>query len=195
MKKILLLGMLVFLPLFAQEKESAAEAKEKAKQEQEEKLVPWKWANFVILAVFLGFVATKQLGAAFRAKSEDIRKGIADASAMKAESEKKIAEIDRRVNALGVEVEKIRTNSASEMQREGERIRQETAAAIAKLEQQSAFEVEALGKAARRELKDYASELALKQAEDRLRAQMNATSEGALIDNFITDLSRQGSRN
>ena len=194
MAKILLITLLTFLPVFAQES-AEAKAKAEAKEAAEAKLEPWKWANFAILAVFLGYMATKHLGAEFREKSEEIRKGIADAAAQQADAERKIAEIDRRVSALGAEVEKIRTESASEMQREGERIRKETAAAIAKVEQQANFEVETAGKVARHQLRDYASDLALKQAEERLRSQLNATSEGALIDNFISDLARQGSKN
>ena len=110
------------------------------------------------------------------------------------DAEGRAAEIDARVNALGVEVEKIRSQSSEEMQRESERIRRDTADAIAKIEQQAKVEVESLGIAAQRELKEYAANLALNLAEERLRARMNSAAEGALIDNFLDDLSREGSK-
>ena len=191
MRKLLIIGLFALLPAFAQEG-----GKSEAKEAPDETLVLLKWANFIILAGGLGYLAKKHLAPIFRDKSEEIRKGIADAQALKADADKKIAEIERRVNSLGTEIEKFRTEHAAEMKIEGERIRQETAAAIAKAEQQAAFEVESAGKLARKELKEYAANLAVDQAEQRLRAQLNGSStEGTLIDNFISDLAQRGSKN
>jgi F-type H+-transporting ATPase subunit b len=131
----------------------------------------------------------------FKTRSEEISKGIAEARAMKADAEKRAAAIDKRVSALGSEVEKLRSESAAEMQKEGERIRQETAVAIAKVEHQAELEIEAAAKGARRDLREYAAKLALDMAEQRLRSKMDAASEGRLIDGFVTDLNRQGSSN
>ena len=193
MRKLLLILMLALAPFAIQAQEEAAKEGEHA--EGEAGLEKWKWANFAILAVLLGSLAAKQLGGLYRTHTEDIRKGIADAQAMKADAEKRIAAINQRVNALDEEIDKIRAESAGEMQREGARIAQETKAAIAKAEQQAAQEIDSAGKLARRDLKEYAAMLALQQAEERIRAQMNAASEGALIDNFVGDLARQGSKN
>ncbi len=81
------------------------------------------------------------------------------------------------------------------MQQEGERIRQETAKQLGHLEHQARQEIEAAGKVARRELKDYAAKLALDLAEQRVRARLNAGTETALVDGFIHDLQRQESKN
>jgi hypothetical protein len=37
--------------------------------------------------------------------------------------------------------------------------------------------------------------LALKLAEDRVRAKLDSTSEAALVDGFVAELGRQGSKN
>ena len=55
------------------------------------------------------------------------------------------------------------------MQQEAERIRQETAQQIARLDAKAAQEIEAAGKTARRDLKEYAAKLALELAEQRIR--------------------------
>jgi F0F1-type ATP synthase membrane subunit b/b' len=77
------------------------------------------------------------------------------------------------------------------MQQEGERIGRETAAELKKIEERAAVEIESAGKAARRQLKEYAAELALGMAEERLRARMDSAAESALVDNFARDLEQQ----
>ena len=42
---------------------------------------------------------------------------------------------------------------------------------------------------------EYAAELALGLAEERLRGQMDNAKESALVDDFVRDLERQGSQN
>jgi F0F1-type ATP synthase membrane subunit b/b' len=81
------------------------------------------------------------------------------------------------------------------MQQESERIRQETAAQIARLEQKAEQEIESAGKTARRELKNYAAKLALDLAEQRVRTRLDAHTEQAMIDGFLEDLERQDAQN
>jgi len=59
------------------------------------------------------------------------------------------------------------------------------------LEHLAQQEIEAAGKIARRELKEYAARLALDLAGQRVRARLNAGTEAALADGFIQDLQRQ----
>lgn len=81
------------------------------------------------------------------------------------------------------------------MEREGERIRQETVTQIGKVKDKVQVEIESAAKAARRELRLYASELALDLAAQRVRGRLDQNTEGALIDNFIGDLKKQESTN
>jgi F0F1-type ATP synthase membrane subunit b/b' len=55
-------------------------------------------------------------------------------------------------------------------------------------------ELDSVGKTARRQLKEYAAELALGLAEERLRGHMDKTTESALVDDFVRDLERQASQ-
>ena len=99
------------------------------------------------------------------------------------------------MKSLGGDIEKFRTESAKEMAQEGERIRMETVAQIQRIGDQAAMEIESAGKLARRELRQYSSELALKLAEERLRAKLDGPADAALVDGFVADLGRQGSKN
>jgi len=202
MKRLLLVAVLAFLPLAAQEK-AVNEEKSEGSHKSTEKSEPspiWKWANFVILAAGLGYLMSKHLPPFFTSRTGEIQKGIAEAQEMKRDAEKRAAEMEAKLKALGADIENFRTNAAVEMKLESERIRQDTAAQIQRLEDQSAVEIESATKTARRELKEYAANLALELAEQRIRTRLDGPTEAALVDGFVSDLStqvpnKQGSNN
>jgi F-type H+-transporting ATPase subunit b len=156
-----------------------------------EPAVGWKWANFVLLVVGLGYLIAKTLPPLFKSRTEEIQKGIAEARAIKQDADKRAAEVAARTATLGADIERFRVEAKSEMQQEGERIRQETAAQIARLEQQAQQEIEMSGKIARRELKSFAAKLSLDLAEQRVRERLDAKTEQGLVDAFIQDLERE----
>jgi F-type H+-transporting ATPase subunit b len=159
----------------------------------------WRWINFAILAVGLGYLLVKNLPPFFHARTSLIQKEISEAQKAKQDSDQRAAAIDKRVSGLGAEIEAFRVQSRAEMEREGERIRQETAAQIRKINDQAQIEIESAGKTARREVRLYAANLALDLAAQRIRGRLDADKsagmEAALVDNFIRDLKRQESKN
>lgn len=173
----------------------AQEAEKAGSTEKSEPGIAWKWANFVILAVGLGYLVNKHLPPFFRSRTAEIQQGITEAQQIKRDAEARAAQVEARLQKLGDDIEQFRTQSREEMQQEGERIRQETAKQLGHLEHQARQEIESAGKVARRELKDYAAKLALDLAEQRVRARLNAGTETALVDGFIHDLQRQESKN
>jgi F-type H+-transporting ATPase subunit b len=191
MKRLLLIPLFAVATLVAQERPvPAGEATEKTSE-----VSPiWKWANFAILAVGLGYLMGKHLPPLFASRTKEIQKGISESQQMKLDAERRSAEMDARLNALGADIEKFRTQSAAEMQQEGERISRETAAQIKKIEQQATVEIESVGKSTRRQLKEYAAELAMGLAEERLRARIDGATESALVDDFVRDLEREASQ-
>lgn len=103
--------------------------------------------------------------------------------------------MDARLSTLGADIEKFRTQSKIEMEQEGQRIRQETAHQIEKLQRQAEQEIESAGNLATRELREYAAKLALDLAEQRIRTRLDAGTEAGLVDDFTKDLQQQGSKN
>jgi len=192
MKRLLLIPVFAAATLLAQEP-AEHNASEPAEHSSEPSPV-WKWANFAILAAGLGYLMAKHLPALFTSRTNEIQKGISESQQMKLDAERRSAEMDARLNSLGADIERFRTQSAAEMKQEGERIARETAAQMKKIEQQGAVEIESAGKTARRQLKEYAAELALGMAEERLRAQINGAVESALVDGFGRDLQRQAAQ-
>ncbi len=157
-------------------------------QETGDENMTWKWANFAILAVGVGYAVAKFLPPLFRSRTAEIQKGISEAQQIKRDAEKRAADVDARLKSLGAEIEKFRTQARSEMEQEAARIREETARQIAKMRQQAQAEIETAGKVVSRELQAYAARLSLDLAEQRIRARLNPTAEKALVDGFVADL-------
>ncbi len=196
MKRALLFLVLTAGAAFAQE---SAKPENKAHEgesgEAGDKFIGWKWANFAILAAGAGYLISKSAPAFFRSRTDSIQKGIAEAQQVKRDAEQQAAATAARLAALGADIEKFRIEARAEMQREGDRIQQETARHLDKVQEQAAAEIEAAGKIARRELKSYAAELALNLAERRIRGFLDPATEAALVEGFVNDLKKQESRN
>jgi len=153
----------------------------------------WKWINFAILAAGLGYLMGKMLPPYFRSRSIEIQRGIAEAQALKADAEKRVAQMEARLAALGEEIEKFRLQAHAEMEQEGKRIAEETARQLRRLQLQMELETETAAKTVRRELKTFAAKLALDLAEQRIRTRLDAPTEAGLIEDFVQDL--EASRN
>ena len=172
----------------------AAEAHgEAGKHEQADPMILWKWINFGLLAIGLGYLASQHLPAFFAGRTEEIQKGIAEARKLKSESDIKAAAMEQRMAKLGAEIESLRTHSTTEMASEGDRIRKETAISLAKLQAGAESELESITKAAKQELKNYSVQLAVGMAGDRIRAK--GGSEAGLFDRFLADLEKKGANN
>lgn len=180
-------------PAYAQEAGGHSGHAEGAAAEEPSMLL--RVLNFGILAVGLFLLARKAVPAMLQARTEQIQKDIAAAQQIKREADQRAAQMEARLEALGADIETFRRQAAEEMRQEGLRIQRETEAEIRHIEEQVAQEIELAGKSAARELRQYASELALKLAEQRLRARLDENTEGALIDAFVRELGQRGSRN
>jgi F-type H+-transporting ATPase subunit b len=178
MKRLLMLSLFTAAFCFAAE----------GSGESAEPSAVWKWANFLILAAGLGYLIAKNLPSFFQSRTSSIQKSIVEAQQAKLDAERRAAEMDARMNALGSEIDRFRSQAAAEMEKEGDRIRQETTEQIRKLERQAELEIESAGKSAQRELRVYAASLAVDLAEQRIRARLDPATDAALIEGFVRDL-------
>jgi len=184
-------------PFFAQEHaaetagEKAGEHAEAAEAEQMPNEIWWKWANFGILAIGLGYLIGKNAGPFFASRSAEIQKGITDAAAVKAEAEARAKEIESRISNLQGEIEALRKSSQAEIAAEGARISAETAQSIAKIQAQAEQEIATAAKNATLELKAQAAGLAMDMAEKQIRGRINAQTQDGLVDSFLQDLRQE----
>lgn len=194
-RRLALVALLVCVPVLAQEGHEGAAEHEGGESNAIEAPLYLKWINFGLLAVGLGYMLGKILPVAFKNRTESIQKDIAASQAAKKSADQRAAEMIARLNSLSAEIEAFKRESAEEMRQEGERIRQDTARQIGRVEAQATFEIENAGKTARRELSAHAAKLALQMAEERIRQGADPAADRAIVSAFVADLARQGAKN
>jgi F-type H+-transporting ATPase subunit b len=171
-------------------------SQEHAAEQHEDPLYVWKWVNFAILAGLLGFLAVKAGGPALRDRAAGISKDLEESRRIRAEAEARAVAIEKRISNLGDEINAFRADAKKEMESEAARIEDETKRTIAKMQGHARQEIESLAKHAENQLRDYAAQLSLKLAEDRVRSRMNPETQTALVNRFVADLgSAQGRSN
>ena len=175
MKKLLLMFWFA-VPLGAQESGAGKD------------MTAWMWANFLILVVGLGYLCRKYGAPYLAARSEGIRKGIADAQLMKAEADRREAEINAKLANLHVGISAMKEELQKEQARETERLLARNKADFARIQEQVAQEIERSAKAARIELQQHAGRLALDLAEQKIRSRMNPEIQQKLTSEFVRSL-------
>jgi F-type H+-transporting ATPase subunit b len=156
----------------------------------EDHVTLWKTANFLLFAGALGYFLYKHGGPFFRTRTEQIRRGITEASKLREEAEARYALMERRLANLGDEIENLRRTAREESAAEGERIRQETRKDLQKIHAQAELEIAAAGKAARQELRAYAAELAVSVAKQRIRERITPELDDRLVQATVGQLAR-----
>ncbi len=151
----------------------------------------WKWANFAILAVGLGYLIRKSAPAFFQQRSQEIQQGILEATRVKQDAEARSAAIERRLAGLESEIAGLRTTARAEIATEGERINRETEQRLQRIQVQAAQEIALMSRSARGELRKYSAQLALDLAQQRIRSRMTQDVQDGLVDGFLRDLRYQ----
>ncbi len=181
----LLFGLVCSVP--AQERPPGAEPAQHG-ESGEKDMTGWKWANFAILVAALGFLVVKQGGPYFASRSIEIRKGIEDATKMRADADARAAAMEARLANIGAEIEAMKKSAREEAAQEGDRIRQETQRELAKIQANADHEIASALKAAQLELKSYSGQLAISLARAKVRQRMTPADQESLVRHFVDDL-------
>jgi F0F1-type ATP synthase membrane subunit b/b' len=187
-----MLWLLVFVllsisPVYSRQNLSGGAAREERREEKED---TWKWANFALLVAGLGYLAAKNAPAFFNARSEEIQKAIKDATGLKVQADFRSSEMDRRMATLQSEIQKLREQSKAEAEREAERISQETQAAVARIQEHTNREMEALRYQASLAVRERAVRLAADLAVARLREHPEEVNQNELVRTFAADVAK-----
>lgn len=157
-------------------------------------LEPWKWANFLIIAGLLGWAVRKHGGPFFDGRTREIRKQMVEAEEIRAEADRRTAEVEARLANLHSEIELMRQEALAEQQAESDRFSRLMAEESAKVQEQAEAEIEAAGKQARLELKRYAAGLAVGLAEQKIRERMSPAAQNTLVDAFVRGIDGPAAR-
>jgi len=173
---------------YALPQEAAHSTEARQENEQGDPWLLWKWANFAILAIGLGYLIGKNVPPLFRQRTQDIQQAMADAAKMKQDAEVHAAEIDKRLAGMSAEIETLRSEASTQTAADGRRISSETEERLAKIQSQAAAEIALMTRSGREELRKYAARLALDLAEQRIRSRVTPDTQNNLVDGFLHDL-------
>jgi len=146
--------------------------------------------NFLIIAAFFWWVARKMnLTGAFRSRSETIQKQLEEARHASADANQRLSEIEARLARLDTEIAGMREQTERDAAAEAERIRLSAEQDNQRIVEGAEHEIEAAAKAARRELKTFAADLAVSLAEKKIR--IDGSTDEQLVRGFVEQL-REG---
>ena len=97
----------------------------------------WRRVNFVIMAGVVGYLIVKNAGPFFSARSKKIRQEIVQGEEARQEADRRAAEVDRRLANLEADIASLQADSGREAERELARMRERTAAEMAKIRAQA----------------------------------------------------------
>lgn len=124
--------------------------------------------NFAIVAGLIIWAMKAGLPSVFRNRTSAIQKGIEEARKMSAQSAAKLQDIESRLAKLDQDIASMKIQAEQDAEAEDRRLRAATDEEKKKIIAASEQEIEAASSTARRDLKKYASELAIALAEKRI---------------------------
>lgn len=142
--------------------------------------------NFVVLALLVGWFMAKSLPKTFRSRNEAIQKHLVEARAASQEANARLSGVEARLGQLDEQIAAIRTqaekDSALDEQRIKASVEEEKKNILAAAEQ----EIAAAATNARRQIQQYAAELAIDQAAKKLV--VTAETDRLLVQDFARRL-------
>ena len=146
--------------------------------------------DFAVIAVVVLWLLKKNLPGVFRTKNEAIRRSMDEATKVSAEARSRLSEIESRLARMDAEIAEMRASAEADAKQEEARIlaaaEEDKKRIIATAEQ----EIAAASKLAQRELKAYASSLAVDLAEKRVK--VDPDTDKALVRAFARDFGKDG---
>jgi F-type H+-transporting ATPase subunit b len=142
--------------------------------------------NFLIIAGLIVFALKTNLPGIFRERTAAIQKGIEEARRASAESAARLSDIETRLSRLDGDIAGMRSKAEQDAAAEDQRLRAATEEEKRKIIQNAEQEIAAAANAARRELKQFAAELAVSLAEKKIS--VSEAADRALVREFATHL-------
>jgi F-type H+-transporting ATPase subunit b len=142
--------------------------------------------NFAIVAAVVGYFWKANAPAAFRTRTETIRKALDEARRASEDANRRLSDIEGRLSRLDTEIAEMKATAEREAAAEEARIKAAAEEDRHKVIESAEQEIDAAAKAARRELKAYVAELAVTLAEQRIHVDSN--TDQALVETFVRQL-------
>jgi F-type H+-transporting ATPase subunit b len=146
--------------------------------------------NFLILVGAIFGMMRKSVPAALRNRRAEIQKGIEEARKASAEANARLSEIEGRLQKLDSEVAEVRAAAEADFSSEEKRIQQVAEEDARHVVESAQQEIEMAARAAQRELRKYAADLAVDLAEKRIK--VDPATDEALVKGFVGRIGKDG---
>ena len=154
-----------------------------------------RWINLLILFGGITYFVREPARQFFSNRKAELQKQIRRAEEARQQAEAQLAEAEERMKQLDSELDAIHRQAREEAEREKERIREQAEEEVKRILSVARREIRNLGQSVRQDLKDYAAEIAVQMAGDRLRDRMDSESHSILTEQFLADLKTGDRRN
>ena len=150
--------------------------------------------NFVILALLVAWFLAKSLPGRFRDRTSFIQKSLVDARAATEEANARLNSVEGRLSQLDAQIAELRSRAESELVAEEVRVRDAIEAERKKILAAAEQEIASATAQARRQIQQYAAELAVDQAAKKLT--VSAETDRLLVQEFAARVAgRRGEEN
>ncbi len=148
----------------------------------------WKTFNFSVLLAILIYYLGKPIKEAFFNYSSSVKNQLEEARRRAEEAEKRLREVEERFSNLKKEVEEIKKQALENARRERERILKEAEVEAERIRKLAHEEMEANFEKAKRQLRAYAADLAVKIAKERIKEKMNPELHRKFMERYIEEM-------
>ncbi len=155
--------------------------------------ITFEVVNFVLLCIGVGFMLLKLLPKAFRKRTTEIQKKLVDARTATEEANARLNSVEARLGKLDGEIEAMRKQAEAAGVRDEQRMRAGIEDEKTKILAAADAEIQAATAHARRQIGQYAAELAVEQAARKLV--VTAETDRLLIKSFAERLGGNGDKN
>ena len=142
--------------------------------------------NFIVLAILVGWFLLKTLPKTFRKRNTDIQKHLVDARTATEEASARLNNVESRLGKLDEQIAAMRAQAEKDAAAEEQRIKASVEEEKQKILSSAEQEINAATVHARRQIQQYAAELAIEQAARKLV--VTAETDRLLVQGFARRL-------
>jgi len=155
----------------------------------------YHWVNFILLAAALVYLGRKPLEAFFAQRSESVRKALEEGRKALEASQAQLKAVEEKLRHLEQDIAAFKASAVREMDAERERLRQAAAAEAEKIKDFTRVQMDVALRAAKLELRNYAVQRALEQAEAMIRQRLDDAGRRRLFGHFVAGLEAKERKN
>ena len=144
--------------------------------------------NFAVIILILWFALRKVVAAAFHGRTQALQKNLEESRKAADDANRRLTEIEARLSRLHVEIEQMSSEAATIAASEEQRVMAAAEEERRRIVESAEQEIGRAASNARRELKVYAAELAVRLAEQKIR--ISEGTDEMLVRRFASGLGK-----